>query len=90
MENCTEESKDSGEKWLMKHSDTIALLAVFLGGFYWIDGKFDKVNQRFSVIETDMNTIKTEVAVIKTVLIMQNIMPKELAHNDEERIKKVE
>jgi predicted transcriptional regulator len=90
-------NEDIEKTWFKKHSDTIAMLAVMLGGFYWIDGKFDKINDRFSSIndrfesiERDMNIIKTEVAVIKTVMIMQNIMPKELAHNDDGQVKKVE
>ncbi|HEY3526799.1 MAG TPA: hypothetical protein VGK47_11415 [Nitrososphaeraceae archaeon] len=59
--------------WLKKHGDTIATLAVFAGCFWHLN---EKMNDRLSAIEKD-------VAIIKTVLIMKNIMPNELAVKEE-------
>lgn len=58
--------------WFKQHADTIAILAMFCAMFVWIDGKFDRIDDRFVSIERD-------VAIIKTVLLMKQIMPCELA-----------
>jgi hypothetical protein len=50
---------------LKKHIDTIIILSAFAAWMLWMNGKLNK-------IETDM-------AIIKTVLILKNIMPAELA-----------
>lgn len=55
--------------WLEKHADTIVvmitIIASICGSLIWMNGKF--------------NEIEKDLAVVKTVLIMKNIMPKELA-----------
>lgn len=51
--------------WFKKHADTLVMLATILG-CYW------NINDRLNAIEKDM-------AVVKTVLIMRNLMPTELA-----------
>ncbi len=55
--------------WLKQHGDTITILSVFAFCFWTL-------NEKISVVERD-------VAIIKTVLIMKNIMPTEVAHNQE-------
>lgn len=62
--------------WFKKHADTIAILATFCAAFVWIDGKFDRIDDKFTVLEKD-------VTIIKTVLIMKQIMPCELAEKGE-------
>jgi len=52
-------------EWLKKHVDTVIVLGGILGSVLWMNTKF--------------NTIEKEVTVIKTVLILKNIMPQELA-----------
>jgi hypothetical protein len=54
--------------WFTKHIDTIVILTAFASSVLWMNGKF--------------NDIEKEIAVIKTVLIMKNIMPSELAKNN--------
>ncbi len=51
--------------WFKQHSDTIIVLGVMFSGFLWMNGKF--------------NIIEKEMTIMKTVLIMKDIMPKELA-----------
>lgn len=63
-------------EWFKQHADTIAILATFCAAFCWVDGKFDRIDDRFSALEKD-------VAIIKTVLIMKQIMPCEMAHHEE-------
>ena len=51
--------------WFKKHIDTIIILGAFASSVLWMNGKF--------------NEIEKEIAIIKTVLIMKNIMPSDLA-----------
>lgn len=57
------------ENWFKKHADTLIILGAFASACIWINGKF-----------TD---IEKDLAVVKTVLIMKNIMPTELAIKEE-------
>jgi len=56
--------------WMKKHVDTVIVLGGILSAVLWM-------NSRFNGLEKDM-------LVIKTVLIMKDIMPKELCktHNE--------
>lgn len=58
--------------WFKKHVDTIVILGSFAACFWNMNEKF---NERFNAIEKDL-------VIIKTVLIMQNVMPKELAKGE--------
>jgi hypothetical protein len=59
-------------EWFKKHTDTVIILAGILSSVLWMNGKFNEVDRRFTDIEKD-------IIMIKTVLIMKNIMPTELA-----------
>lgn len=56
-------------EWFKNHADTLAILSTFAFCFWNLN---EKINQ-----------IDKEVAIIKTVLIMKNIMPMELAVKEE-------
>lgn len=58
--------------WVKKHVDTVMVLGSILSAVIWMNGKF-------SELEKDISELKTEIAVMKTVLLMKNIMPQELA-----------
>ena len=58
------------KNWFKEHADTIVVMATLASGFLWINGKF--------------NEIEKDISTIKTVLIMQRIMPPELAKKGEE------
>jgi hypothetical protein len=51
--------------WIKKHVDTVIILTAFGTSILWMNGKF--------------NEIEKELTIVKTVLIMKNIMPIELA-----------
>lgn len=51
--------------WFKKHIDTVVILGAFATSMLWMSGKF--------------NDIEKEIAIIKTVMVMKNIMPVELA-----------
>ena len=55
-----------------KHIDTIIILTAFASSIFWMNGKFSDVEKRFSDLEKD-------IVMIKTVLILKNIMPTDLA-----------
>lgn len=55
--------------WFKKHVDTVIILGSFAACMLWMNGKF--------------NSIEKEITIIKTVLIMKNIMPIELAKGHE-------
>lgn len=50
---------------MKKHTDTVIVLTAIITSMLWMNGKF--------------NNIEKDLAVIKTVLILKDIMPKELA-----------
>ncbi len=52
-------------EWFKKHVDAVMVIGALLSCMLWMNGKF--------------NEIEKDVAVIKTVLIMKQIMPNELA-----------
>lgn len=54
-------------EWLKQHADTIVILSSFALCFWTMN---EKINQ-----------IDKDLAVIKTVLLLKNIMPAELANN---------
>jgi len=51
--------------WFKKHADTTLILTSVLAACLWMNTKF--------------NEIEKDIAIIKTVLIMKQIMPPELA-----------
>lgn len=62
---------------LKKHLDTVIILGAVLSSVLWMNGRFNEIDARFTAIEKDM-------VMIKTVLIMKNIMPTELASKSED------
>lgn len=63
-------------EWFKKHTDTVIILTAFAASILWMNGKFNE-------IEKEMNSLKTDIAIMKTVMIMQKIMPSELATSKE-------
>lgn len=51
-------------EFFKKHVDTVVILSAFAASTLWMNGKFNDLDHRLTVIET--------------VMIMQKIMPKEL------------
>lgn len=54
--------------WFKKHMDTVIILGAFATSVLWMNGKF--------------NELEKDMAVLKTVLIMKQIMPPELATSE--------
>lgn len=62
-------------EWITKHADTCIIIGSIAASLLWMNGKFNEV-------EREIGTVKTELAIVKAVLIMQKIMPSELATKD--------
>lgn len=58
--------------WIKKHADTVVILGGIITSIMWMNHGFNDVDKRFNVLEK-------EIAVMKTVLVMKDVMPKELA-----------
>jgi hypothetical protein len=71
--NMDDENVD--KSWLKKHAETLIVITSLFGGFFWMDSKFEKVNDRLLAVEKD-------VAVIKTILSFKGINCSELAIHD--------
>ena len=54
-----------------KHVDTVIILGNILSSMLWINGKF--------------NDLEKDIVTIKTVMILRNIMPPELAKGNVEK-----
>lgn len=77
------EKKRKNMDWFKKHGDSVATISVVVGAALYMSTSLSSLHieiantrlemeKRFSVIEKDM-------AVIKTVLVMKEVLPKELA-----------
>jgi len=71
---------ESGMDWFKKHVDTVIVLTGIFSSMVWINGKFDN-------IQSQINDVREQVVIMKTVMIMKDVMPKELAVNNKEEIK---
>ena len=58
-------------EWFKKHGDTLAVIATFAMCFWHLNEK--------------INTLEKDIAIIKTVLIMKNIYPNEMAITKDEK-----
>ena len=65
-------------EWIKKHTDTVIIITSIASSMLWMNGKFNDIDKQFSEIEK-------EIAIIKTVLVMRNILPSELAKHQEEK-----
>lgn len=62
-------------RWFKEHVDAVVIISLMFAGFVWMNGRFSDIHNKFSEIERD-------IAMIKTVLIVKEIYPKELAKSE--------
>ena len=74
MENKNTDNRENKMEWFKKHADTVMILGGILSTMIWMNGRFNEIDGRFSNMEKEM-------AIMKTVLIMKEIMPVEMASN---------
>lgn len=59
------ETEIANVDWIKKHIDTVIILSAFGTSMLWMNGKF--------------NDLEKDMVLVKTVMIMKNVMPCELA-----------
>lgn len=73
--------------WLKAHADSVAVIAAVAGAVWWMTSQIysieKSVDLKIDSIAKEVTNIQKEVAIIKTVLIMQDHMPKALATKDQ-------
>ena len=74
-------------EWFKKHADTTADIRALVVAVWWMTSSLSILEVK---MHNEISEIKTELAVIKTVLIMKQIMPCELAKAPTENLKHVE
>jgi len=57
--------KENKWGWIRYHADTAVVVSCMFAGLLWMNGKF--------------NEIEKDVAIIRTVLVMKQILPCEIA-----------
>jgi hypothetical protein len=67
--------------WFKKHIDTVVILGAVTASLIWMNGKFGD-------LEKNMSNIEKDITMIKTVLIMRNIMPSDMAKIHDKVIEK--
>jgi len=65
-------------EWFKKHVDTVIILGAFGASLLWMNGKFSDIDKKFYEMHE-------QITVIKTVLLMKNILPSELAKHEEDK-----
>jgi hypothetical protein len=76
--------------WFKKHTDAVIILTAFAGCMLWMNGKFNDIDRRFYIVDAEILTVRNdmnqrfsevekEIAIIKAIMIIQKIMPAELA-----------
>lgn len=60
-----------------KHIDTVVILGAIISSMLWMNGKFNEIDRQIMQLEK-------EIAIVKTVMVMKNIMPSELAAKQED------
>ena len=70
--------------WFKKHVDTVVVLGGILSCVIWMNGKFNDVDKRFNEVDQRFSLMEKDMVMIKTVLIMRDIIPRELAKNTQE------
>jgi len=75
--------------WFKKHVDTVIILSAFASSVFWMNGKFNEVDRRFGEVDRrfaevgkQFSEVHEQLSILKTVLIMKNIMPVELAQSE--------
>jgi hypothetical protein len=69
--------------WFKKHADSLAIISIILLGFRWADSKFEKINDRFSSIDSRIGEMEKDLAQVKMVLIIRGWLPESMAKIEE-------
>lgn len=73
--------------WFKKHADSIAVVAAIFSSIWFMNSKMNSIEEKmdtkfsamFATMDTRLYALEKDMAIIKTVLLMKDIYPKELA-----------
>lgn len=71
--------------WFKKHVDTVIIIGGILSTTIWMNTQFSKVDKEIFSVKTDIALLNKDISLIKAVMLMKNIMPPELAKENEEK-----
>jgi hypothetical protein len=84
--------------FLKQHSSTAIILLIILFSAYWIHldlkdfrnefkdihSEFKEVHRDLASLKSDIMELRREISVMRNIMIMKNVLPKELAYCDED------
>lgn len=59
---------NQAKAWIKRHVDTVLVMSTLVYGLIWMNGRF--------------NEMEREISRIKTILIINKLMPPEMAENE--------
>jgi len=65
--------------WIKKHVDTVVVLGAVVASVMYMNNGFNSVNEKIYKLDKELALINKEVSIIKAILIIQRILPPELA-----------
>jgi hypothetical protein len=71
--------KNMNQNFFAKYGSTLALLITTISSAI---GIFIYLNSQFTLVHKENSDMQKEIAIVKTVLIMKDIMPRELAKTE--------
>jgi hypothetical protein len=75
-------------EFFKKHVDSIAVMGTVICAALWMTGQIHQVQRemdsRFARLDKEMSNLDKEISIVKTVLLMKNIMPPDLAVKNEQ------
>lgn len=77
-----ENKKINWISWIKRHADTGIVVTVILFALNFNINKFGKIEDRFSKLDEKLTAMEKDITMIKTVLILNHIMPPELAKQE--------
>lgn len=69
------------KNWIKEHGDTIAIIAVVLGGFWNMNNRMWEMNEKFTKSITDLDK---RLTAIETIMLMQGAPIRALAKDIEQ------
>jgi cell division protein FtsW (lipid II flippase) len=80
------ENKKEKSSWLKEHADTsiviLTIVPIIIGAVIWMTSQFHSLDTKHT---QQFYELKQEISTIKTVLMMKEIMPKEMCAVKQEK-----
>ena len=77
QKKCYALGKGDTMDWFKQHADTAVVIGAIAASLCWMNAS---INELRDELRTDIARLDKDLAIVKTVLIMQKMMPCEMAH----------